>query len=117
MRGPNCVILVNREFLPLWVAVDDQRGIRMRLVGEPEIEAFLKQLCPRVRETRSEKNDVCILEVSHVQLARIAHDELTFVCLGETGKPHRRIQICNIRVTLRVQDRKSTRLNSSHVKS
>ena len=83
----------------------------MRLVGELEVDVLLEELCPRVRKIGSEKNDVRVFEISHVQLTCIAHDQLTVVCLRKTREPHRRIQICNIGVTLGIQVSHVLRVN------
>ena len=69
MGWPVCVILVDRELSGLRVPVHDVRGIRMGLIGKLEIKRFLEQLRPGVGKTGSQKNDVRIFEVVHMQIA------------------------------------------------
>ena len=75
----------------------------MGLVFELEVERFLEEVRPRVGKTGSQKNDIRIFEVFHVELARITNSQLTVVGFGKMREPHHRVQICNIRVTLGVQ--------------
>jgi hypothetical protein len=69
MRGPVCVVLVNRELSGLRVPVHDLRCVWMGLIFELEIERFLEQLCLGIGETGSQENDVRILKIFHMKLA------------------------------------------------